>query len=313
MVEIFFEGCFHAGADICKLRQPGDKSPSDISKRVWSWIEERDATPIEAVTPDGSTEILLRSGDIRGWLLQQLYNLDFVSVSVANLLAEALDNNYEPLASTLLRSYTISNLNDGCVIGNGTAPTEVASAVAEPQSAVLCSDGDDVTGKNATYWMTYLQDLNAISPLFGESWTVVRLACAGWRTRPNWSFKGPFKTPAASKDPSAPEAGRPAAPLLFLSSRWDPVTPLRNARAMAKLHPGAGVLVTEAMGHSAVGNGLATDCTRRIVAEYFDKGVVPDKETACPGVKSPWDEMSSQAVEMKGSIRERTRFEFLGV
>ncbi|KAJ6787356.1 hypothetical protein PWT90_05947 [Aphanocladium album] len=313
MMEIFFEGCFEAGSQVCKLRQPSDKTPSDISKRTWDWIAARDSDPIDATTPDGSSDILLRSADIRGLLLQRLYTADFSFLSVANILAEALQNSYEPLASELLQLYTVSNLNDGCVIGNGTAPEKVASATSEPQSGVLCSDGDDVTDKNATFWKGYMGDQLAISPNFGESWSVIRLTCAAWRTRPNWSFKGPFKTPAASRDPSAPEPGKPAAPLLFLSTRYDPVTPLRNARAMASQHPGAGVLVTEAMGHSAIGHGRASDCTKKIVSEYFDKGIVPKKEVVCPGVKAPWDALSAQDVHVQELIRKRTKFDFLGI
>ena len=55
--------------------------------------------------------------------------------------------------------------------------------------------------------------------------------CAGWPYRAKWAFDGPFQTP-----PPGTETG-PEAPLLFLSSEFDPVTPLTAVIAMAEHHP----------------------------------------------------------------------------
>ncbi|KAM3562841.1 hypothetical protein ARSEF4850_002606 [Beauveria asiatica] len=83
MMELFFEGCFTAGPWICPLRQPSDKTPTDISNRTWSWINARDAEPIEATTPDGSADVLLRSADIRRLLMKNLYHADNAFDAVA--------------------------------------------------------------------------------------------------------------------------------------------------------------------------------------------------------------------------------------
>ncbi|KAM3450440.1 hypothetical protein MY3296_006109 [Beauveria thailandica] len=83
MMELFFEGCFTAGPWICPLRQPSDKTPTDISNRTWSWINARDAEPIEATTPDGSADVLLRSADIRRLLMKNLYHADNAFEAVA--------------------------------------------------------------------------------------------------------------------------------------------------------------------------------------------------------------------------------------
>jgi pimeloyl-ACP methyl ester carboxylesterase len=45
----------------------------------------------------------------------------------------------------------------------------------------------------------------------------------------------------------------PAAPLLFVSSVIDPVTPLRMAEAARKDHPGSGLLVQDNVGHATAG------------------------------------------------------------
>ncbi|KAM3460439.1 hypothetical protein BB8028_0001g03080 [Beauveria bassiana] len=312
MMELLFEGCFTAGPWVCPLRQPSDKSPTDISNRTWSWIKARDAEPIEAKTPDGSADVLLRSADIRHLIMKSLYHADYRFVTVASQLAEAMRGNPEPLATSVLRMFGISDPSDACTIGNdttSTAPTETA----DPYNAVICTNGVDVSGENSTYWRSYMERQGSISTFFGELVASARLACAAWRVRPNWSFKGPFKTPTASKDPSSPESNRPAAPLLFLSSKWDPVTPLRNARAMASRHPGAGVLVEGSMGHCALGGGYVSKCLKSVVSEYFDKGVVPEKEVSCKGTKNPWSDIFHQNTAAQGLMQERNRHHFLGV
>ncbi|OAR00205.1 hypothetical protein LLEC1_01183 [Akanthomyces lecanii] len=304
MMEIFFEGCFNAGSEVCQLRQASDKTPSDISKRTWSWINARDAEPIQATSFDGSTDVLLRSAEIRGLIFMSLYSADYSFFPLASILAEALKGNTKPLIEMLLMG--VSDLTNQCIISNNTMSTS-QEMNDDAYKAVLCGDGSNVSDQDSNYWKRYMDRQVSISTLAGDVATMARLSCAGWRVRPNWSFKGPFKTPAPSKDPSAPEAGHPAAPLLFLSSRWDPVTPLRSAYTMASRHPGAGVLVENSMGHTLIGAGKVSECSKQVVSEYFDKGVVPKKEVLCEGVKSPWDG------KPLGVIRRRTTYNLLGV
>ncbi|TQV98095.1 Peptidase S33, tripeptidyl-peptidase [Cordyceps javanica] len=311
MMEMFFEGCFDAGSLICPLRQPGDKKPSDISERTWSWIKARDTEPIEFTTADGSSDILLRSNDIRSFLFRSLYFADVAFFTISNILAEAIGGNSALLASRVVGSTSITSLKNLCPISNDTK-TSVPAISAEANRAVLCVDGDDVSNENHTYWKKYMEDQISISSAFGDLWAEGRLACAGWRARSNWSFKGPFKTPAASKTASAPEPDRPAAPLLFLSSEWDPVTPLRNARAMASQHPGAGVLVLGSMGHGALRSGIENECVTTVVSEYFDKGIVPEKEVYCSATKHPWKSSPIQTQHLEELMR-KTRYNLLGI
>lgn len=112
------------------------------------------------------------------------------------------------------------------------------------------------------------------SQLFGSYWSMLRFSCSSWPFSPNLSFKGPFKTPKAVPNLAA---GHPAAPLLFLSNRLDPVTPLKSARAMASNHPGAALVVQESMGHCTISTA-PSDCTRRIIADYLEFGTVPSGE-----------------------------------
>lgn len=275
------------------------------------------------MTEDGAADIALRSATVRGYIGAALYGADMMFPKLAGLLQGAMDGDTEPFAKELLNASQLGPLSESCPV-DGSSPSG-AGSIAEALSAVACGDGDDVTDKDMTYWKDYLQAQVSSSKILGGAWAEIRFGCIGWRTRPNWSFKGPFTTPEASGDPSAPEAGKPAAPLLFVSNRWDPVTPLRAAQAMAANHPGAGVLVQEAMGHSALGHSTASDCTKKIVADYFDMGVVPEEEAVCDGGDSawiestPWEDITAADVDpeqywsLQRRMKTKVSFRPLGV
>lgn len=62
-------------------------------------------------------------------------------------------------------------------------------------------------------------------------------------------------------------------PLLFLSGRRDPVTPLHAALKMARKFAGAGLVEQASDGHCTLACG--SPCTARHVRAYLDDGVVP--------------------------------------
>lgn len=294
MVELFFKGCFKAGNPACKLYRPGDKKPSDIKKRVFSWIEHLDKEPITSVTPDGNP-LVWRSGDIRGMIFSLLYAADQTFQGMSEILDEGISGNVTVLTNTLAFMSNIKPIVDYCPVANRTFPTGGINE--DAYSAISCTDGDASSGKKVGYWRKYIKDQAERSSVAGGGVAQGRITCAGVFARPNWEYKGPFTTPKASKDSSAPEKGRPAAPLLFLSNRWDPVTPLTSARNMYKQHPGAGLVVADGMGHCAAGSGIVSKCTQTALQQYFDKGTVPKGEIECEGVRDPWDQVSALSAE----------------
>lgn len=112
------------------------------------------------------------------------------------------------------------------------------------------------------------------------------LTCAGWQARPKYRFTGPFRTPAP--DPSNVD-GRPSAPLLLLSSLYDPVTPLESAYKVSKGHPGSRVLVQNSVGHCTLLSG-PSECTRNVVRAYMENGRLPEEGKECQGDCVPWEE-----------------------
>ncbi|KAK8141954.1 hypothetical protein G3M48_009577 [Beauveria asiatica] len=305
MADLFFQGCFDAGRDACPLHRSGDSSGADISQRFWDWVDGLDQAPLLATKKDQA--VVLQSGDLRALLLGAMYQPLTLFTEAASLVDAAMRGNTTALYD-LVAPIAGGSPDAACppVGGNGTASADSSSP--DAQRAVLCGDGQDVTGRDTAFWRAY----------------VAKQLAQSWRARAKWQFRGPFTTPPPSDSnndndnendnaSAGPEPGRPAAPLLFLSNRLDPVTPLRAARKVAQMYPGTGLLVQDAMGHCVFGAHPPTDCTRRVVRRYFDEGVVPSEEATCEAVCKPWSKCASAkrsvgALSSKGGRRRDWRF-----
>lgn len=232
-------------------------------------------------------------------------------------LSRVLDDTMSGNSTTFLNYFddlgAYPHLQDACGLEDNIDISLAQLAGNEGSLAVRCSDGEDISGKDVSWWRTYVEQQMAQSPTLGDFWSRVRLPCASFKFTTNWKFNGPFTTPEheTTKD-GKPVRGKPAAPLLFLSPRLDPVTPLRSARKMAANHPGAGLVVQESLGHTALGTG-DSECLNGILREYFDSGRVPGEETSCETVCGPWDECSEATVAEANGMRRRTLGLPLGV
>jgi hypothetical protein len=151
-------------------------------------------------------------------------------------------------------------------------------------NGIKCGDGEDDTQLSFDEIEEYVNELKAQSSTLGAEWATIRFRCTGWFIRPNYRFEGPFTTPTPGA--SGTDETRPAAPLLFMSSRLEPVTPLRNAVSMAAAHPDTAWVVQESMGHSTI--ILPSRCSQSIVREYLEHGTVPESGTQCPADCDPW-------------------------
>ncbi|OAA50384.1 Peptidase S33 tripeptidyl aminopeptidase-lik [Metarhizium rileyi] len=299
IIDNLFQGCFDAGPQVCALARPQETSASDISRRFWSWHKQFDEAPVAGVGPSGSS-VILTGADIRKALAIAAYTPIKSFIQLTEQLNNAMvDENYDFLLD-IVESQLGAPLQDACPVANQTAKPNQGS---DPRTAVICLDGEDIHGKKPSWWLRYVEKQIAQSSVFGSFWSTVRFPCSGWRFKPSWSFHGPFTSPEASKHGERPEKGKPAAPLMFLTNRLDPVTPLAAARAMAKNHPGARVVIQEAMGHCALMSAYS-ECTKRLVAEYLDTGKLPDGEAVCQAKCGPWDK-GCESVLLKSDVANK--------
>lgn len=284
----FYTGCHAAGASVCPLVQPSDKSGADIQARVEDYIAALADEPVPITTPGGGFSALT-AADVRMASAITSYSPGTSFKPLAASLADLLAGNATSFVQLLDKIGAFPHLRDACAVGDSIRVPVMQLAVNEASIATRCADGEDVTGRNLTWWRDFVASESRTSKTFGSFWSKIRLPCAGFRFPRHWSFNGPFTTPRYERTSRGrPVKGKPAAPLLFLSSRLDPVTPLRSARRMAAQHPGAAVVVQESMGHCALGSANS-ECTRGIAREYMDTGKVPSHETVCESDFDPWN------------------------
>lgn len=281
---------------MCPLAgQQGSSSASDAQARFWSWIKSLNEAPNVFPGPTGNN-IFLTGDDILGVVAGAFYAPIPGFQTLAASLSRAMSGNKTELLNLALMNGGAPEAQDVC--GNSSKKLNLGNT--EVGSAVLCGDGDDVSKKSVSWWLSYAQKQEDQSRILGRAWTLTRLICSSWPIKASWSFKGPFKSP--KPDPSL-KPGIPAAPILFLSSRLDPVTPLRAARKMAANHPGARVVIQESIGHCTLPTA-PSNCTRSIVADYMDTGIMPAKETVCQTSCGPWD-VNCHIFELPGGGKRR--------
>ncbi|WQF84476.1 Putative peptidase S33 tripeptidyl aminopeptidase-like, alpha/Beta hydrolase [Colletotrichum destructivum] len=275
LVRFFYETCF-ASAGKCALRRPSDKGWQDIRRRVEDLVKQLDDAPVAVL--DGKLTNILTGYDVTLSFKNPLYTPYREFPKLAEKLNSAIEGNYTALLEAAKAG--IPRLDQACSHPNAS---ESSATFGDGGQAVLCSDGEDSTNFTIADYQAYVSELESQSPTFAGYWSQIRLACTGWRARPKWRFAGPFTTP--EHDPAGVE-GKPAAPLLFMSSRLDPVTPLRNALKASAQHPGSAVVIQESVGHCAIATG--SRCSTEIIQKYFEHGTVPTSGTVCQADCDVW-------------------------
>jgi len=271
LLDALYKSCYKLGYKKCALVDGTDKSWEDIKAKVNKALARLARSPVPVKTSGGT--ILLGETDISALVFASLYKPNILFPLIASVLATVVRQDYQNLASVLEALFpAIQNYCPLC-----TTPDYVPIFSFDAQPAISCADGEDGSLLSLDDWTDYFAQLNNQSSISAPIWAEIRFRCSGWRNRPKYRFMGPFETPEA--DPTIVD-GKPAAPILFLTSRLDPVTPLRNAFAMSKRHPGSSVVIQESLGHCALGSGVS-QCTEKIVREYFETGKLPKSGTVC--------------------------------
>lgn len=284
------------------LRNTTDTSPRHIQNRVDSFMAHLDKSPL-ALQYQG-TPFVLAGDHVRTIIGSVLYDPAAGFQTLAYGLAQAIAGNSTLPVAAFVETGNFPSLSEGCAI-------DTVSQGDEASLAVLCGDGDDVTSKDLAWWRLYVDGQVSTSRILAPYWSTIRFGCSSWRFRANWRFTGPFTTPPAN----ATDVDRvPATPLLFMSNRLDPVSPLRSARAMAALHPGSAFVIQNAIGHTVVGMD-PSECVSNILATYFESGAVPADTAYCEPKCGPWDvgcrnSSGSTRRSVASSVEETVRLSF---
>lgn len=282
VINHFYETCYNAGTPCPLFNKTTDKSSADIKAKVDKLFNDLIQSPVPVV--QGKNLTMFTRTD-----LQEIYFLPFYfPVKYFPKLAETLADlvNGDPSLIRPPSPPPPPGQHDHDRPGEKEKEEEENEYWTYPEDiaiGIMCTDGPDLTNQTAPELQSYLQTLLTQSPSLARKWATWRIQCAGWPYRGKWRYTGPFETPNPGPGP-APSGGQrqggeggrrgPDVPLLFLSSRFDPVTPLRNAVAMARGHPGSVVVSQNSYGHSSV-FAAPSNCTAGIVRKYFGSGVLP--------------------------------------
>ncbi|NYD38355.1 alpha/beta hydrolase [Actinomycetospora corticicola] len=148
-------------------------------------------------------------------------------------------------------------------------PVPDLAAGAPPHStdflAVQCTD---VVTPSAEQTTALLPAEQAAHPLFGVPVALNTAACVDWPAIDPDRYLGPWNAPLP-------------APALVVNSRYDPETPLANARATAAQLSAARLLVVDGFGHTTL--DLPSRCATDAAAAYLlDPTRLPAEWTVCP-------------------------------
>ena len=276
IMEDFYQHCFDAGS-ACPLKKDSDKKPSSIRKRVERFISDLETSPIP-VAYQGRTR-LITSFAVRSMITLDFYSPILQYTGVATTLAQTMAGNYTAFLSVTAQTKT--ELETACIDPNATTTPSILgySWQNEASLGVACGDGALGAGERSLSWAEDVVDfVSNQSSTAAEFWVKNSLSCLGWKYKPKEIFTGPFGSSPASS--SYGDGKGTEAPLLILTSRYDPVTPLQHAWTVSKSHNGSAVVIQESLGHTAL-LAAKSNCTAKIVREYFNTGKVPRNGTTC--------------------------------
>ena len=140
----------------------------------------------------------------------------------------------------------------------------------EALAAVTCADTNNP--RDPFRWAPVARQRDRRFGPFGSFWAYLSEPCATWPARDHDRYTGPFNR-------------RTSAPVLIIGTRFDPATPYRNARAVARQLPHSRLLTLNGWGHVALGKST---CIAAYVDHYLVTGALPPPGTTCRPDQRPF-------------------------
>jgi pimeloyl-ACP methyl ester carboxylesterase len=130
--------------------------------------------------------------------------------------------------------------------------------------AVQCVDSDNP--QSPADYTALAASESARQPYFGLGSVFSMAQCVGWPAHDEDRYTGPWNRARAT-------------PVLVLNNRFDPATPLSNARATAAELGAGRVLVVDGYGHTSL--NVPSACASAAVVRYLTEPAVPAEGTTC--------------------------------
>jgi pimeloyl-ACP methyl ester carboxylesterase len=281
-VRYFFKSCHEAGKNgSCEF---WDESPEAIEKRYHAIMDDIANNPISV--SDSQTPAIVTTSHIKAALQQVPYSPLISYPIFAKALAELETRN-----TTTLKMFSPVGLRtDDC-----SANPSLSEQNLESLFFIGCNDAN--RRHNLSTYDSWVEEVNYLynqSQFIGEAWaTSIAINCR----------KLDVKAPASQVFEGYPGASNTKNPLLFVSTKIDPVTPLRSAKKMTARFDGARLLVQDSVGHASLSS--PSKCTYGHFQQYMKDASLPDEGTVCTVDKYPFDVAASLDASAK-MLRKRS-------
>jgi pimeloyl-ACP methyl ester carboxylesterase len=143
----------------------------------------------------------------------------------------------------------------------------------ETNTVLLC--GDSPARQDAQAWPHVVRQLEDVSRLGAApmGWAI-GAPCASWPTQSTHRYTGPWNATTPN-------------PILLVGTRYDPNTPLANARLAERRLGNAVLLIHDGYGHTS--HADPSRCVMRALGSYLVNITAPPNGTVCPSDHQPFD------------------------
>ncbi|KAF7360212.1 hypothetical protein MVEN_00750000 [Mycena venus] len=257
-LQTFFDGCAAAGSAGCGFHA---STPEAISENLTALYEHVRTRPVPVRTP--LCYGLVDFDCLRQTVFDALYGPQLTFSPLADALS-ALASGDGSLIFGLLESSPPYECS--------CDPTEHQfDNILDSQMAILCNDGRAVPSGFDEAEKHYQKMVKTSS--WGSLIASIRIMCTGWPDIPKRHFQGPV-------------TGNTSFPILVIGNTADPITPLANAKKTSEAFPDSVLLTQDCPGHTSL--AAPSPCTQGYIREYFFNGTLPEEDTVCPVLGSPF-------------------------
>lgn len=269
----FLGECLNAGPQHCALAKSDDRHPvrlPDLEVRMTSLIKTLIHRPMPGYTESSGPSLVTYSALV-GAIYSSLYNARSWP-ALAQMLYE-LESGNSTLAATFLDSKFWAY--------NPAQPPPLSTKPASDElgDLVICADSYDAPQPDdgLVWWDSLWANMTAQAWISGNSRFFNVLPCRHFNTywdAPAEVYRGDLNHTLKN-------------PVLLIAETYDPATPLRNGRRLAKeMGRNARLIAHHGYGHSSRDT---SDCTDSIARRFILHGDLPDKpETACHANEKPY-------------------------
>ena len=244
----FLRLCERVGPASCALAGHGP-----VEQRVEAMLQQLRHHPIPAPSAEPPGE--LTYGEALTLLKLALLPTPAIWRDAAGIV-DAMAQGDASAAETIARGYAAEPFHKGF----------------EQGMALVCADSP--ARQNARQWPQVVHRLETVSRIGGPVMGWLEAACAAWPTRSADRYTGPWN--AATPNP-----------ILLIGTRFDPTTPLANAKLAERRLGNAVLLIHDGYGHISSADPSA--CVNQALGRYLVDLSTPARGTTCPSDHMPFD------------------------